>query len=104
MRISRVQITNFRNFKSLDVALSEHAVIVGENKIGKSNFIYALRLLLDPMHGDGIVPQRLLRKTFGIAGLLRPLRPRIPIRMQRYAGNTPQRATPFEIRRPVSFP
>jgi recombinational DNA repair ATPase RecF len=48
MRISRIQISNFRNFKSLDVALSEHAVIVGENKIGKTNLVYALRLLLDP--------------------------------------------------------
>lgn len=52
MRISRVQITNFRNFNSLDVEVGPHLVIVGENKVGKSNFIYALRLILDPTLPD----------------------------------------------------
>jgi putative ATP-dependent endonuclease of OLD family len=46
--ISRVQINNFRNFHELDVILSQKAVIVGENKSGKTNFIHALRLILDP--------------------------------------------------------
>jgi len=48
MHISRVQIRNFRNFKALDVPLTQNAVIVGENRAGKSNFLYALRLVLDP--------------------------------------------------------
>lgn len=48
MHISRVQIRNFRNFKDLDVSLTQNAVIVGENRAGKSNFLYALRLVLDP--------------------------------------------------------
>ena len=39
MRIARVWIENFRNFRSLDVALDRHAVIVDENKVGKSNFL-----------------------------------------------------------------
>jgi len=52
MRISRVHIENFRNFKSVNIELGEHAVIVGENKIGKSNFLYALRLVLDPSLPD----------------------------------------------------
>lgn len=52
MRISRIQIHNFRNFRNLDVVLGEHAVIVGENKIGKSNLLHALRLLLDPSLPD----------------------------------------------------
>jgi putative ATP-dependent endonuclease of OLD family len=43
MRISRIYIQNFRNFAKLDVGLGEHAVVVGENKIGKSNFLFALR-------------------------------------------------------------
>ena len=46
--ISRVQINNFRNFHKLDVCLSRKAVIVGENKSGKTNLIHALRLILDP--------------------------------------------------------
>src|SRR5947207_522707 len=70
MRLSRVQITNFRNFKSLDVALDRHAVIVGENKIGKSNFLYALRLLLDPTLPDSA---RQLREEDFWDGLERPL-------------------------------
>jgi putative ATP-dependent endonuclease of OLD family len=47
MYISRVQIRNFRNFAAIDVALSQNAVLIGENRIGKSNFIFALRLVLD---------------------------------------------------------
>jgi putative ATP-dependent endonuclease of OLD family len=70
MRLSRILITNFRNFKSLDVALSEHAVIVGENKIGKSNLVYALRLLLDPTLPDSA---RQLRDEDFWDGLERPL-------------------------------
>ncbi len=46
--ISRVQINNFRNFKELDTNLCKKAVIVGENQAGKTNFIHALRLILDP--------------------------------------------------------
>ena len=37
MRLSRIRIKNFRNFKSLNVRLGEHAVILGENKVGKTN-------------------------------------------------------------------
>ena len=48
MFISKVKIKNFRNFKDVEVDLGEHMVIVGENKIGKSNFLHALRLVLDP--------------------------------------------------------
>lgn len=47
MRISRIQINNFRNFKSLDVKVGENLVLVGENNVGKSNFVHALRLVLD---------------------------------------------------------
>lgn len=52
MRLSRIQLTNFRNFRELDVSLGSHAVVVGENKIGKSNLLFALRLLLDPTLPD----------------------------------------------------
>lgn len=47
MHLSRVQIKNLRNFCALDVSLNSNAVIVGENRVGKSNFIFALRLVLD---------------------------------------------------------
>ncbi len=52
MHVSRVQIRNFRNFGALDVALDTNVVIVGENRVGKSNFIFALRLVLDPSLPD----------------------------------------------------
>lgn len=52
MYISRVQIRNFRNFRKLDVALAHNTVLVGENRSGKSNFLYALRLILDPSLPD----------------------------------------------------
>ena len=48
MRISRVKISNFANFSNLDVQTGDNIVIVGENKVGKSNFIRALQLILDP--------------------------------------------------------
>ena len=42
MRISRVKISNFANFSEIDVETGESIVIVGENKVGKSNFVRAL--------------------------------------------------------------
>ena len=48
MRISRVKISNFANFSAIDVETGENIVIVGENKVGKSNFVRALQLILDP--------------------------------------------------------
>jgi putative ATP-dependent endonuclease of OLD family len=48
VRISRVKISNFANFSDIDVETGESIVIVGENKVGKSNFVRALQLILDP--------------------------------------------------------
>lgn len=52
MRLSRVKVTNFRNFSSLDIPLFGNAVVVGENRVGKSNLLFGLRLLLDPSLPD----------------------------------------------------
>lgn len=70
MRIARVQINNFRNFHGLDINFGTHAVIVGENKIGKTNFLQALRLVLDPSLPD---TARQLRQEDFWDGLPRPL-------------------------------
>ncbi len=48
MRISRVRIVNFANFAELDVETGDSIVVVGENKVGKSNFLRAIQLVLDP--------------------------------------------------------
>jgi putative ATP-dependent endonuclease of the OLD family len=71
MHLSRIQIKNFRNFKELDISLGENAVILGENKVGKTNLLFALRLILDPSLPDSM---RCLRKEDFWDGLARPLR------------------------------
>ncbi|MDA3646634.1 AAA family ATPase [Saccharopolyspora indica] len=48
MRIDRLRVNNFRNLADLDLRLEPSAVIVGENRSGKSNLVHALRLVLDP--------------------------------------------------------
>ncbi len=61
MYISKVQIKNFRNLEDAEVRLGEKVVLLGENSAGKSNFIEALRILLDsnyrPMLGESDFPR-----------------------------------------------
>lgn len=52
MYLSRIRIENFRNFSELDVALSDNIVVVGENRVGKSNLLFGLRLIFDPSLPD----------------------------------------------------
>jgi putative ATP-dependent endonuclease of OLD family len=47
MHLSRIQIANFRNFKLFDVPTERNLVFGGQNRVGKSNLIHALRLVLD---------------------------------------------------------
>lgn len=47
MRIERLTVRNFRNLVDVDLPLLPGAVIVGENRSGKSNLLHALRLILD---------------------------------------------------------
>lgn len=52
MHLSRIRIENFRNFSNLDVGLGGNLVVVGENRVGKSNLLHALRLIFDPSLPD----------------------------------------------------
>lgn len=52
MYLSRIAIRNFRNFRDLDVELGGNIVIVGENRVGKSNLLFGLRLIFDPSLPD----------------------------------------------------
>ena len=52
MHFSRIGIQNFRNFSNLDVELSGDIVVMGENGVGKTNLLHALRLILDPTLPD----------------------------------------------------
>lgn len=47
MKISEVHIKGFRNFKDAKLNFNNHTAIMGFNDIGKTNLIYAIRLLLD---------------------------------------------------------
>ena len=71
MRLSRIYIENFRNFHQAEVNLTSPTIIVGENKIGKSNLVHALRLVLDPSLPDSA---RQLRDEDFWDGLPRPLK------------------------------
>jgi putative ATP-dependent endonuclease of OLD family len=42
----------FSEFSKLDVALDGNVVVVGDNRVGKSNLLYALRLIFDPALPD----------------------------------------------------
>ncbi len=70
MRISHIHIENFRNFHLLDLEVGRSAVIFGENQIGKSNLLCALRLVLDPALPDSA---RQLRVDDIWDGIPRPL-------------------------------
>jgi hypothetical protein len=48
VELARIPIQNFRNFATLDISLAGNVVVVGENRVGWSNLLHALRLLLDP--------------------------------------------------------
>jgi len=49
MYISKVHIKNFRNFADCGIPLSEGlSVLIGENNVGKSNFLAALGLIFSP--------------------------------------------------------
>lgn len=48
MHLRKITVKNFRNFKHTEVVLdSGFQTIIGENNIGKSNLLYAIRLVLD---------------------------------------------------------
>lgn len=50
--IQRVQIKNFRNYLDVDVTLDHKQVIIGENNVGKTNFLRAIQLILDRDFSD----------------------------------------------------
>lgn len=48
MRIRKIRIKNFRNLRDVEVRPAPITVFIGENNVGKSNFLHALRLIFDP--------------------------------------------------------
>lgn len=52
MQLKTLYIKGFRNFKEVTVNYNEHSLMIGANDVGKTNLIYALRLLLDRSFSD----------------------------------------------------
>lgn len=52
MRLSWINIKGFRNFEDATINFSDKTLVIGENDIGKSNLLYALRLLFDKSLSD----------------------------------------------------
>ncbi|MEU1763387.1 ATP-dependent endonuclease [Micromonospora sp. NPDC005686] len=53
MQLRKIRIRNFRNFADMTIEpFPTPAVVVGENGVGKSNLLHALRLVLDPDLSD----------------------------------------------------
>ena len=52
MRLTNLCIRNFRNFEGIDIPLDNNLVLLGENRVGKSNLLFAIRLVLDPTLPD----------------------------------------------------
>jgi putative ATP-dependent endonuclease of OLD family len=52
MQLDKIYIKGFRNFKEATVNLNKHCLIIGANDVGKTNLIYAMRILLDRGFSD----------------------------------------------------
>jgi putative ATP-dependent endonuclease of OLD family len=52
MRISRLQIENFRSIRNLDIELGETAVFIGPNNAGKTAILDAVRIVLSRRWGQ----------------------------------------------------
>ena len=82
--ISRVKIKNYRNFKDVDVQLGHKRVIIGENNVGKTNFLKALQLILDPTLSD---EDRMLQETDFNDTLVNPMENKEEITIEIYIDN-----------------
>ena len=67
--LSKVRIKNFRNFKDVSVNLEKQQIVIGENNVGKTNFIRAIQLILDPSLSE---EERYLNETDFFEGLESP--------------------------------
>ena len=47
MKIAAIKLENFRNFNSALIRFNGNSLIIGANDVGKTNLLYAIRLLLD---------------------------------------------------------
>ncbi len=69
MRVSRLVLKNWRNFRSVGVALQERVFVVGPNASGKSNLLDVFRFLRDVAKSEGGGLQKAARDRGGISKL-----------------------------------
>ena len=62
MIISRLALTNWRNFRSADVALGRRVFVIGPNASGKSNFLDVFRFLRDIVKPGGGLQEAVLER------------------------------------------
>lgn len=66
MIITRLKLTNWRNFTEVDVPLRDRAFIIGPNASGKSNLLDAIRFLRDVAQREGGGLQAAVRRRGGV--------------------------------------
>lgn len=88
--ISRVVIKNFRNFRDVDVQLGHKQIIIGENNVGKTNFLRAIQLILDPTLSD---EDRMLQETDFNEAIINPMENNEEILIEIYIDNFVQNKT-----------
>ncbi len=66
MIITRLKLTNWRNFTDVDVPLLDRAFIIGPNASGKSNLLDAIRFLRDVGKREGGGLQAAVRRRGGV--------------------------------------
>ncbi|MFL9825603.1 AAA family ATPase [Rhodoplanes sp. SY1] len=69
MRVSRIVLQNWRNFRTVDVPLRERQFIVGPNASGKSNFLDVFRFLRDIAKPEGGGLQKAIKDRGGVSKL-----------------------------------
>jgi predicted ATPase len=109
LRFTRIELRNWRNFSSAEVALRERAFLIGPNASGKSNFLDAFRFLHDIVSIGGGFRDAVSRR--GGVSKLRSLaargQPEIGIKIQIGNDEAPDlweyevRFTQDRLRRPV---
>jgi putative ATP-dependent endonuclease of OLD family len=66
--LSTLSIRNVRNFTTIDIPLAGNVVLLGENRVGESNLLFAIRWVLDPTLPDAARQLKLSDFWDGVVG------------------------------------
>lgn len=99
MIISRLALKNWRNFRSIDVNLTERVFIVGPNASGKSNLLDAVRFLRDIAKPGGGLQQAIVQRggVSKIRCLAARSEPDVELAVELRNGNEPSSIWKYEI-------